>query len=365
MAKKVTIYDIAERAGVSYQTVSRVVNKRPDVSKQTRARVEEAIRDSDYVPSSNAQSLRNDRTKTIGLIVPDSANPFFAEIAKGVEDAGFEAGYAVILCNSNMILQRELAYLHVLESKGVDGIIFIATTAAIKHIEPIVQRGIPVVIFYRNAGNLNVDTFRIDNFGVGNTAGKYLLNLGHRKIACIMPASCETPSMQRVEGFVQALRANKVRADPALMLQGDNKIASGEDAVSKLIKQGKTFTAIYSTNDAMAIGAIRALHHAGIRIPQEVSIIGTDDLTLASYSEPPLTTIHQPTKAAGQQAIQYLVERIEGKFSNGPREVVLETRLIQRGSCTRRGKNVSDRAYQTQQFKRKEKHVCDNTSGTA
>src|SRR5512133_3415365 len=171
----ITIKDIAKQADVSVATVSYVVNKSRWVSPQLTERVLKAIEQKGYSPNAVARSLRQKRTKTIGLIVPDSSNPFFAEIAKGVEDAGFEAGYSVILCNSNASLDRELVYLDLLQSKRVEGIIFIATTAQVNQIRPIVNSGIPVVIFYRDIPGLEVDTFRIDNLKAGYLATRHLI----------------------------------------------------------------------------------------------------------------------------------------------------------------------------------------------
>jgi LacI family transcriptional regulator len=334
VSKKTTIRDIAKQAGVSYQTVSRVINNRPDVAKETRLRVEQTINDMGYLPSQMARSLRNKRTKTIGLIVPDIANPFFAEIAKGVEDAGFAGGYTVSLCNSNMTLQRELAYLERLQTKGVDGIIFIAATAQINHIRPLIDRGLPVIMFYRDSGGLKVDTFKVDNIQMGYTATKHLLELGHRDIACIQPASPQTPSQGRIEGFRRALTECGLRANPTLMVRGNNLLSGGREAALKLVQDGAQFTAIFAGNDAMAIGAMRALRSGGYRIPEDVSVVGVDDITLASYAEPPLTTIAQPKQEAGTQAVRCLIERIEGNYEGGPRRIALDTHIIVRESTS-------------------------------
>ena len=160
---RVTIKDIAKRADVSTATVSYVINDSRYVSPALKTRVLEAIEELGYYPDDNARSLRSKRTSTIGLIVPDNSNPFFAEIAKGVEDAGFEAGYTVILCNSNAMLERELAYLEVLLSKRVDGMILFSTTTKLEQVDAIVRRGIPTANFYREPGGLDFDTFILDN----------------------------------------------------------------------------------------------------------------------------------------------------------------------------------------------------------
>jgi LacI family transcriptional regulator len=332
MARKATIQDIARRAGVSSQTVSRVINNRPDVAEETRRRIEQVISELGYRPSVLARGLRAQNTRTIGLVVPDSANPFFAEIAKGVEQSGFEAGYSVVLCNSAKLLERELEYLEVLQAKGVDGIIFITTTTDVTHIRPLIERGIPIVMFFRDAGDLDVDTFKIDNFQVGYLATQHLAELGHRHIACILPLSDESPSGRRVEGYKRALRDYGLRWDLALMPRGDNVFTGGERAAHELIATGKPFSAIFACNDAMAIGAMRALREHGYRIPQDVSLVGVDDIQLASYCEPPLTTVAQLKHEAGELATRSLIERIERRYQGGARETLMDVGLVVRKS---------------------------------
>jgi LacI family transcriptional regulator len=329
----ITIKDIAKQAGVSVATVSYVINKSRFVSPELTGRVLEAIEAMGYSPNDIARSLRQKSTKMIGLIVPDSSNPFFAELAKGVEDAGYESGYSVILCNSNASIERELVYLDLLRSKRVDGIIFIATTTQVEQIHPFVRAGIPVVIFYRDMAGDDVDTFHIDNLQAGYLATEYLIRLGHRQIACIQPASADTPSGLRVEGYKQALKEAGLAWDEALMPRGDNRVSGGKAAAEALAKSGESFSAIFSTNDAMAIGAIRALRELGYKIPDQVSFVGVDDIILASYMEPPLTTVAQPKYQAGCQAVEFLIQRIEGVYDQGPRSIQLEIKLIERRSA--------------------------------
>ncbi len=327
-----TIKDIAKRAGVSIATVSYVVNNSRWVSPELRERVQSAINELGYYPDVNARSIKTQRTSTIGLIIPDNANHFFAEIAKGVEDAGFEAGYSVILCNSNSMVEREIAYINLLLSKRVDGVVFGATSKGVEHARRLVEQSIPTVIFYREVENLNIDSIRIDNVDAGFKATQHLIDLGHRKIACIQPRSPITPSAGRVLGFRKALLEAGLEADEDLMPVGDNLINGGGDAVMRLLQTKKCFTAIYSTNDAMAIGAMRAARDAGYRIPEDISIVGTDDILLARYSEPPLTTVAQPKQEAGVMAVKFLIERIEKRHEDCPREFTLPTELIIRKS---------------------------------
>jgi len=330
-----TIKDIARKANVSTATVSYVINKSRYVSPERTDRVQKAIAELGYRPHATARSLRSKRSCTIGLIVPDNANPFFADIARGVEDAGFEAGYTVILCNSNAMLERELDYIDVLLSKRVDGIIFFSTSMEIEQVRPVVEMGIATAIFYRDPGNLDVDAFRIDNRKVGYLGTRHLIELGHKNIACIRPASMGLPSYRRVEGFQLALDEASLDCPLPLMPQGNNRISGGVRAAEQLLDSNLPFTAIFAANDAMAIGAMRTLRDHGYQIPRDVSIVGVDDITLAKYTEPPLTTVAQPKADAGRLAVQYLVERMEGRYLSGPREIELEINLIVRGSTTK------------------------------
>lgn len=332
MTKNITIKDIAQRANVSVATVSYVLNDTRFVSPERRARVLEAVEELGYRPNLVARSLRQSRTKTIGLIVPDNSNPFFAEIAKGVEDSGFEVGYSVMLCNSNAMPERELAYLEMLSAKQVDGIIFIATTAEVRHIRPLVEGGIPAVIFYRDSSDMDVDRFTIDNNQAGYLATQHLIQLGHRHIACIQPASATTPSALRVTGFRRALEEHGLRCDEALMPRGDNLISGGQRIGAQLLASAHEFTAVYAGNDAMAIGCIRALRDHGLRVPGDVSVIGTDDIMLASVFEPALSTIAQPKYEAGRQAVQMLMDRLSGDYEDGPRQIQLDIQLVIRDS---------------------------------
>lgn len=329
---RVTIKDIARQAAVSTATVSYVINESRYVSPELKSRVLEAIGQLGYYPDDNARSLRSKKTSTIGLIVPDNSNPFFAEIAKGVEDAGFEAGYTVILGNSNAMLERELAYLDVLLSKRVDGIILFSTSTELSQAETITDRGIPTAVFYRDPGDLDVDSFALDNQQAGYLATQHLIRLGHSQIACIKPLSATNPSALRVAGYKQALAEHGLTWSDTLTPQGNNLISGGEQATQALLAAGQPFSAIFACNDAMAIGAMRALRDAGYRVPEDISIVGFDDIILASYSNPPLTTIASPKYEAGRLAVQRLIERINGKHAGGARKFILETELILRES---------------------------------
>jgi LacI family transcriptional regulator len=325
-----TIKDIATRAGVSTATVSYVINGSRRVSPERTARVQRAVRELGYAPNAVAQSLRQARTRSIGLLVPDNSNPFFAELAKGVEDGAFERGYSVLLCNSNSSREREARYLELLLTKRVDGLLYSPTTASIRDLAPFLARRIPVVTFYRDPGEMPVDAIRVDNVRMGYLATRHLLELGHRRIAFIEPAA-EGASSQRVLGYRDALREAGIPGDPALVVRGDNRFEGGGAAARELLASGVAFTGLVAANDATALGAMGTFQHAGLGVPADISIVGIDDIRQASFWTPSLTTVRQPKYEAGQQALAFLVERIEGAVAP-PRRVVLDTQLVVRVS---------------------------------
>jgi LacI family transcriptional regulator len=327
-----TIKDIANRAGVSTATVSYVINGTRFVSPELHDRVMSAVIELDYRPNAVAQSLRQKRTRTIGLIVPDNSNPFFAEVAKGVEDAGYEAGVSVMLCNSDGTFDRELRYLKLLRDKQVEGVIFIATTPEVDHLAGTVERRIPAVVFYRTVPQFDVDTLVVDNFGGGCLATRHLIELGHDRIACVAPASVDSPSSLRVSGFRRAMEDAGLVIDEDLIFHGDNRFAGGRDGAEHLLGTGKPFTALFAGNDVMALGAIRTFQLRGLSVPGDVSVVGFDGIALGDFVTPSLTTVLQPRYEAGRTAFRLLRERIEEGYAGPPRASELEIRLVVRES---------------------------------
>lgn len=305
-----TIHQVAERAGVSSTTVSHVINNTRYVSPETRERVLRAMEELNYRPNVLARSLRRGETRTLGLILPDSANPFFAEVARALEFAAFRAGYNVIFGNSENDLEKEQVYVDVLVTKQVDGLIFMATGDRSQSLETLVRGGLPVVVVDRQLSALEVDTVLTDNLQGGLLATRYLIASGHRRIGCITGPSHLTPSAQRVIGYRQALQEAGLEVDEVLMVRGDFHPRSGYEAARRLLEQHPLPTALFACNDMMAIGALRALAEAGLRVPEDCSIVGYDDIELASYAAPPLTTVRQDKVAIAEAALRLVLERI-------------------------------------------------------
>jgi len=323
--------DVAERAGVSVTTVSHVINETRPVSDELRQRVLAAIDELGYQPNVLARSLRRGETHTIGMIVPDSANPFFAELARGIEDTSFEHGYNLILCNSDGDLDKELIYADVLTEKQVDGILFVAAGVSTDHIRALQERRIPVVIVDREIPDVSVDQVLTDNARGGWLATRHLLELGHRCIGCITGPSDVTPSAERVTGYRQALSEGGIPVDEVLIVKGDFQYESGYRAARQILARDDPPTAIFTCNDLMAVGAISAAVEMGCQVPVNLSVVGFDDVRLASFANPPLTTIVQPKYEMGVLATTMLLERMRN-HDIPPRRRLLDTSLLIRQS---------------------------------
>lgn len=326
--------DVAEQAGVSVTTVSHVINNSRPVSPETRLRVEQALQVLGYQPNVLARSLRRGKTNTIGVILPDNANPYFAEVVRGIEDASFSQGYSVILCNSDNDLAKERLYTNVLIEKQVDGIIFVAAGISDENIQNLSSRGVPAVLVDRQVPGVQLDSVVADNLDGGIMATRHLLDLGHTSIACIAGPQGVPSSKERVAGFLQALEAADLEAGPDQVVEGDFQYQGGYEAAQQLSQADSPPTAIFACNDLMAIGAYRYAHENKLPIPQDISIIGFDDIHLASYTNPPLTTVRQSKAEMGSKAADLLIERI-GNRKLSPRQEIIPVQLVVRSSTAR------------------------------
>ena len=331
--------DIARRAGVSTSTVSRVINKSVPVDPATEARVRSAITELGYRPNLLARSFRRRVTQTIGLLVPDNSNPFFAELARVIEDIGFAEDYNVILCNSDLSDEKQADYVEVLLAKRVDGMI-LTSTGLITHetgedvVDRILNAGVPCVVIDRDLEGYPIDQILVDNHEGGYLAGRHLLDLGHRQIACVVGPSDLTPSAGRIAGFRRALEEARIPMNARLLVQGNGRHDGGVAAVAELLDRDEAFTAIFAFNDVMAVGVIGALQRAGLRVPDEVSVVGFDDIPFASAVYPSVTSIAQPIARMGRLGVEMLLRRIRDPSAPCER-VVLPTTLVERESTAR------------------------------
>lgn len=327
-----SIKDVAQRAQVSITTVSHVVNRTRFVSDKVRADVEAAIRELGYVPSAVARSLKSNTTKTIGMLIPNCTNPYFAEIVRSVEDHCFAAGYTLILCNTDDDPHRQGVYLKVLSEKRIDGMIIISTGQDEDLLRLLKGQPIPTVLLDREINEVNCDLVQNAHLQGGLMATQHLIDLGHRRIACLAGPADLTPSTQRIEGWRNALAQNGLTEESAdLLWHSDFSSQGGYVTMQAILAHPQRPTAVFVCNDLMGVGALSAAHEAGVRVPQDMSLIGFDDIELAHFTSPPLTTIAQPKHRIGVAAVDMLLERIQGGRVEA-RTVLFQPELVVRNS---------------------------------
>jgi len=330
---KVTIKDIARLAEVSTATVSKVVNgKDQKISSATRERVIKIIDETGYVPNRIASSMVTKKTKTLGLIIPDIANPFFPEIARGAEDLANREGYTLILCNSDNNLEKEDAYIEMLQEKMVDGIIFTASSNRTVVSSALQKVRIPVITVDRDIDGLKTQKkIIVDNEIGAYDAVKYMIERGYKKILHLSGPMTSKPAQERYNGYLRALKSENMKLDDNHLISGTYTGEWGFNGIEALINSGVEFDGVFCGNDLIALGALKALHHHDIDVPGDVGIVGFDDIYMAQMVSPELTTVRQPNYDMGFQAAELLVNTIQGVESNKTPSA-LKTHLIVRGT---------------------------------
>jgi len=326
--------DIAASAGVTIATASRSLSGAYGVNAATRERVLEVAARLHYRPNRFARGLVTGRSQIIGLIISDIRNPFFADVARGAEDAAFAAGSDVVLCNSDLNSERQKRYIHSLMEKNVDGIIMNSITALDRPEQNrLAESGVPVVLLNSHERNSPFSTVLADNVRGGWLAAEYLSNLGHRRFAHLSGPGRHGNLSMRAKGFLQYLRKPGSNAS-ASVLHGGHTFEGGYEVARKLLPDRNEITAIFAANDAMAFGVLKAAIELGVRIPEDVSLVGFDDVELASIAHPPLTTIHQAKYELGQAAVDMLLAARSGK-QTAPEHRVLGVHLVERKSAAK------------------------------
>jgi len=335
-----TIKDIARKTGVSITTVSRVLNKKEEgVSEKTREKVLRVMEEVNYQPNQLARGLVTKRSKMLGLIVPNISNPFFPELCRGAEDEANLRQYSLIICNSDDKSEKEKNYLRLLEEQQVDGVLLSSKDRLSKSSKAKLQRGkVPFVLLDRGEEASNLSGVFLDNEKGGYMAGKHITDLGHRHIACITGPSEIRNVQRRLKGFQRALNEASVEIPESFIITGDFKMESAYQLTKKFLMENNV-TAIFACNDVMACGVYQAAHELGIQIPEQLSIVGFDDIPLVTALIPKLTTVRQETYEMGRRAIELLINEIEGETSEA---VVFEPTLIVRESTRQmeRGKDL-------------------------
>jgi len=330
---KITIKEIAKLANVSTATVSKVVNHKDDnISEATRQRVLDVIEEHNYVPNRIASSMITKKTHTIGLIIPDITNPFFPEVARGVEDYANKAGYQVVLCNSDNEPRKEVAYIAMLQEQMVDGIIFTSSSLRKKVSKEFIRMQIPVITVDREIEDLQTrGKITVDNITGAYKGVCYMIERGYKKILHLSGPLTSKPSMDRLDGYKKALEENAIVFDLSLFYEGNYTSEWGYLGVKTAIHDHVDFDGIFCGNDMIAIGAIKGLKECGLRVPEDIGILGFDNIYIASVVTPNLTTISQPNYQMGYKAAEMLIHMI--KYPMTPVSgVELKTELIIRES---------------------------------
>ncbi len=325
----VTIREVAKEAGVSIATVSRVFNDSGPVNEDTREKILDVARRLRYTPHGGARSLITSKTNTLGVLLPDLYGEFFSEVIRGIDHAARQAGYHVLLSSSHNDVDEIEAAMQAMRGR-VDGIIVMYPGVNARLLETNLSDSMPVVLLncgLKGDGYLSIN---IDNYGGAFKMVDHLIAAGHRHIAMIKGAENNFDAAERLRGYRTAMKAEN--AD-AVELGGDFTEASGFSAAEILLQRDPQPTAIFAANDSMAIGALSAVRQCGLRVPEDIAIAGFDDIPMAGYINPPLTSVHVPINELGGRAIARLIEAVTGKDGNGERRELLPTTLVIRESC--------------------------------
>ncbi len=330
----ITIKEIARLAEVSTATVSMILNKKDqNISPSTREKVLSIAEKHNYIPNNAARSLVTHKTNTIGLIMPDITNPFFPEIARGAEDKASEARYSIIFCNTDDSLKQEEKYIEILTEKMVDGFIFAHAADSEETCTGLNNSKIPVVLIDRDYRNKNVKgRVVVDNESGSYSGVSHLIKGGYKNIVYIGGAFITQTAKDRLAGYRRALHENNIDFHEELIKSGSYRSEWGYQALEQFLKEKISFDAVFCGNDMIAFGVMKKLKEVGIKIPEDVGVIGFDDIYVSSMMEPALTTVKQPNYEMGYRAVELLLDVLEKKNENSNRKIVLNTELIVRKS---------------------------------
>lgn len=333
-SKAVTIIDVAHEAGVSYSTVSRVVNNKPSVNTETRAKVMQAMIRMGYQANLQARSLAGGRSHVIGLLVVDLATQYMGEIMYGIDDVLATRQYELMLYTTHRRKTKESAYVHMMAQGMADGLLILLPRDPDAYLESLRHRDLPYVLIDHHSANESDLFVAAANQKGGYEATKHLIDLGHARIGLITGWMDMTSAQDRLKGYKAALADHGIPLDPELVYEGDFTQASGYQGVSRLLDLPEPPTAVFASNDVSATGVLDAARVRGLRLPDDLSVIGFDDIPLAASLNPALTTIRQPLQEMGRLATQMLLDRIHDP-DQSLASITLPTELIVRSSTTR------------------------------
>ena len=332
MSKRVNIADVAREAGVSAQTVSRALNNKGEISAETRERVLETVERLGYRPNTLARGLVTQKTSTLGLVVPDIANPFFSEVARGAEDTAHRAGFSLLLCNTMENSAREVEALRTLEAQRVDGIILCSSRLSEGEFGAMTARLPAVILVNRESSGNDLKSVCIDDEAGARCATQHLLHTGHHSIAFLAGPPASHSGLRRARGYHHALSEAGMPIDPGLSVMCAPHLEGGYDAARQLISCRPEIDAFLCYNDLVAVGALQACAAEGLRVPDDIAVIGCDDILLAGLVTPPLTTLRSDKRALGAEAVRLLLRELAGCVE-GCDNVMLQPELMIRASA--------------------------------
>ena len=327
----VNIHDVAKAAGVSTSTVSRVLTGNVPVSEEARNRVMEAVGKLKYQPNAFAQGLKGGSLRTIGLVVPNIRSLVFPAAIRGIEDTAEENGYTVVLCNTDENIAKERSYIDSLRRRLIDGFIFSTARPGHEYLLDLPSEGVPAVFLIRQLGK-SINTVVLDNEGGAYEATRYMLSRGLKKLAFIN-GSLDLPLYRdRYEGYLRAMREAKMAEPAGMVIHGISGWDDGYQVMKNLLEAGNRPDAVFATSDPKAMGIIRAIRDMGLRVPQDISVMGFDNLDFSTQIDPPLTTVAQPFYEMGVRACLRLIDLIEKGRTKRPKIEVLPAQLVIRKS---------------------------------
>jgi LacI family transcriptional regulator len=329
-APSVRIRDVAERAGMSPATVSRVLNDSSLVTAETRERVMRAIAELGYRPNRVARNLRLRKVEMIGVVVSDIENPHFTGMVRTVEDAAYDRGYRMLLCNTDEKAEKQRAYLEMLLAERVLGVILSASNPAGEEIGELLDLGIPVVAVDRPVKDPRADSVTTDNLGAGRIATRHLLETGHKRIALVSTPEVVT-GLERMAGYEQVMRSASLEPRSA---PGYSRVEGGMAATEQLLQIDPPPTALIASNNLVGLGALRVLHDRGLRVPQDIALVMIDDPFWAAILDPPVTALAQPVRKMAECVVELLIDRLSGDRRES-RHVVFDVELRVRASTAR------------------------------
>jgi LacI family transcriptional regulator len=328
----VTIKEVAREAGVSVATVSRALNNKGPVRAETGRRIREVASRLRYTPHGAARSLITRRTSTVGVLLPDMYGEFFSEVIRGVDQTARRHGYHLLVSSSHNDREEVEAAFRAMRGR-VDGLVVMTPDIDAATLEANLTTGLPVVLVNCRVDGENYDSITIDNYGGAYAMVRHLIGLGHRRIALIKGAERNQDASERLRGYRDAMAVLGGAWAPELEVAGDFTEESGSEAVEQVLALSPRPTAVFAANDSMAIGALSALGQAGLKVPADMAVAGFDDIPIARFMTPPLTSVHVPITDLGSRAMRCLAEALEAENRHVRRHETMQTRLVVRASC--------------------------------